>query len=77
MNSIATFAETANRFYVAGWRRMHLNEMELSIGQRFASFEEANKYIQDFARAMLNYACEAGEAGNSYTAIWRRRQPLW
>jgi len=29
-------------------------------------------------RAMLNYACEAGEAGNGYTAtLWRRRQPLW
>jgi len=31
--------------------------------------------------AMLNYACEAGEAGkagNGYTAtLWRRRQPLW
>ena len=32
-------------------------------------------------RAMLNYACEAGEAGeagNGDTAtLWRRRQPLW
>jgi len=27
---------------------------------------------------MLNYACEAGKAGNGYTAtLWRRRQPLW